>query len=258
MQRLPVILCVVAAALFATPAHSASWPQPLADYFADLDSCILIYEQEADLLTVQNPERCALPLSPCSTFKIPNALIGLETGVLSGPTHEMKWDGKERWRKITNRDHDLASAIRHSIVWYFQAVARAIGNERMQQYVDRLEYGNRDISGGIDRFWLSNSLKINAYQQLAFLQQLKNGELPVAAEAQEQVRNLLLLRTDVPGMVRGKTGSCRSEAFDHGWFVGWLVNDGHTTFFVTNFIAPDAFGSQAQPLVYNILKQMQP
>ena len=258
MRRLPVILGLTVAIVVAGTADSANWPQPLGEYFADLDACVLIYEQEQDLLTVQNPERCAMPLSPCSTFKIPNALIALETEVLTGPGHKIPWDGKERSRKVTNRDHDLASAIRYSVVWYFQEVARQIGAVRMQEYVDRLEYGNRDISGGIDRFWLSNSLRINAYEQLDFLRKLKNGTLTISAESQEQVRNILLLRADVPGMLRGKTGSCRSDAFDHGWFVGWLVNGGKTTFFVTNFIATDAWGRQAQSRVYEILKDMQP
>lgn len=244
--------------LLSFPALPATWPQPLAEYFGGLDACILIYEQEADLLTVQNPERCALPLSPCSTFKIPNALIALETGVVTGPGHIIQWDGKQRSRKITNRNHDLASAIRHSVVWYFQAVARMIGAERMQDYLDSLGYGNRDISAGIDRFWLGSSLKIDAYQQLRLLQQLKNNQLPFVNKAQEQVKNIMLLRTDVPGMLRGKTGSCRSEEYDHGWFIGWLLNGGKTTFFVSNFIAPGARGSQAQSLVYDILKQMQP
>lgn len=258
MRYLPVILSAAVAALFSVTAQTASWPRPLAEYFPGLDSCILIYQQEVDLLTVQNPGRCALRLSPCSTFKIPNALIALDSGVLAGPGHRLSWDGKKRSRKVSNRDHTLATAVRHSVVWYFQEVARMIGAQRMQDYIDRMEYGNRDISAGMDRFWLGTSLKLNAYEQLSFLKQLKAGELPVSGHAQEQVRNMLLLNTDVPGMLRGKTGSCRSDAFDHGWFVGWLVNDRQTTFFVTNFIAPNARGSQARRHVYDILNEMQP
>ena len=258
MSRLPVILNAALAVLLSCSAHSASWPQPLADYFPDLDSCILIYQQEADLLTVQNPDRCARPLSPCSTFKIPNALIALDSGVLSGPGHQLKWDGVERSRKATNRDHNLATAIRLSVVWYFQDVARMIGAERMQEYLDRLDYGNRDISGGIDRFWLSSSMKINAYEQLNLLKQLKAGTLPASANSQEQLRNILILNTDVPGMVRGKTGSCRGKPFDHGWFIGWHVSEDKTTFFVSNIIGVEAWGSKAQRYVYDILKEMQP
>lgn len=258
MRYLSVIMSGVLAMLFSVAAHAASWPRPLADYFPGLDSCILVYQQEIDLLTVQNPERCALPLSPCSTFKIANALIALDTGVLTGPAHPLQWDGRERSRGVTNRDHNLATAIQYSVVWYFQRVANMIGARRMQDYLDRLQYGNRDISAGIDRFWLGTSLKLNAYQQLSFLKQLRAGELPVSGQAQEQVRNMLLLNTDVAGMLRGKTGSCRSDAFDHGWFVGWLVIGDRTTYFVSNFIAADAMGRQAQRYVYNLLNEMQP
>jgi len=258
MRRLVLIISVVLAALLSAPAQSASWPKPLAEYIPEFDSCILVYQLEVNLLTVQNPERCALPLSPCSTYKIPHAMIALDSGVLKDPAHQLPWDGKQRARKATNRDHNLATAIRHSVVWYFQQVAQLIGTQRMQDYLDRLAYGNRDISGGIDRFWLSSSLKINAYQQLEFLKQLKAGTLPASSVAQEQVRNMLILNTDVPGMLRGKTGSCRGNPSDHGWFVGWLTNDDRTTFFVSNIVGKKAWGIKLQRYVYEILKEMKP
>jgi len=258
VRGLLLIFSVVLTALFATPAQSTSWPKPLADYIPEFDSCILIYQQEADLLIAQNSERCALPLSPCSTYKIPHALIALDSGVLTGPEHQIPWDGKPRARKATNRDHNLATAIRYSVVWYFQQVAQMIGAQRMQDYLDRMAYGNRDISGGIERFWLGNSLKINAYQQLDLLKQLKAGTLPASSAAQEHVRNMLILNTDVPGMLRGKTGSCRGKPSDHGWFVGWLINDDRTTFFVSNIIGKEAWGLKAQRYTYEILKEMQP
>jgi bla regulator protein BlaR1 len=85
-------------------------------------------------------ESCKTRLSPCSTFKIPNALIGLETGVLKDENTLFKWDGKPQHFKTWERDHTLASAIKESCVWYFQEVARRIGQERMKSYIDKLDY----------------------------------------------------------------------------------------------------------------------
>ena len=77
-----------------------------------------------------------------------------------------------------NHDQTLASAMRHSVVWYFQRVATGIGEERMQRELDRIGYGNRDISGGLTRFWLQSSLKISPREQVGLLRALFNGSLP--------------------------------------------------------------------------------
>jgi beta-lactamase class D len=98
---------------------------------------------------------------PASTFKIPNALIGLERGVLAGADATLKWDGVERGGSPEwNRDHSLASALRDSTVWFFQEVARRIGPEAMQASLRAFAYGNADIGGGLDSFWLKGQMRI--------------------------------------------------------------------------------------------------
>lgn len=41
---------------------------------------------------------------------------------------------------------DFAGAFRESCVWYFREVTDEIGQKRMQRELDRLAYGNCDIS----------------------------------------------------------------------------------------------------------------
>ncbi|MGB1015227.1 MAG: penicillin-binding transpeptidase domain-containing protein, partial [Nannocystaceae bacterium] len=122
-----------------------------------------------------NPEAAGIGHLPASTFKVPNTLIGLETGVIPDVTFSLPWDGKHRSVKPWNRDHDLASAMKYSVVWFYQEVARRIGESRMQQWVDRFAYGNRNIGGGIDEFWLAGELRISAREQVDFLARLSAG-----------------------------------------------------------------------------------
>src|SRR5258708_36755126 len=99
---------------------------------------------------------------PASTFKIPNPLIALETAVVADPDKDVfKWDGVTRPVEGWNHDHTLRSAIAASAVPVYQEIARRIGAERMQKYVDLFEYGNRDIGGRIDQFGLPVKLAID-------------------------------------------------------------------------------------------------
>jgi beta-lactamase class D len=232
-------------------------PRPLRAHTGETDACIALYDSNADEYRIHNLRQCQERLSPCSTFKIPNALIGLETGVLSGPDDRKRWDGREYPRAVMNRDHDLASAIQYSIVWYFQEVARDIGPERMQAALDAYAYGNRDISSGQDRFWLSGSLKISALEQIRFMRALDRLALPARGENQSTVRSLMLQDGatigDLRGRLYGKTGGCMSDKGDHGWFTGFYhVNDNRYVFAV-NVKGKRQWGQQAREIAIRVL-----
>lgn len=229
---------------------------------------LLTRDRHHERFVEHGPQQCRMPQSPCSTFKIPHALIGLQTGVLSGPQHLKAWDGVERARQETNLDHSLASAMEHSVVWYFQELAREIGATRMQEWLDRLDYGNRDISGGIDQFWLGSSLQISPLAQLELLKRLWHGTLPFRPEFQQQLRDMLRQPADLPGTLHGKTGSCQGDAQsaapDHGWYIGWLDwNDDSdrnpaTTWFVVNIRGTGARGADARSIALRLLAEQQP
>jgi beta-lactamase class D len=139
----------------------------------------------------------------------------------------------------------------------------------MQQWLDRMDYGNRDISGGIDQFWLSSSLLITPQAQLAFLKRLRQGTLPFRPDVQRQVSDMLLQSSELDGQLHGKTGSCRgkpgSGAPDHGWFIGWVDWNARnernpvTTWFVVNVRGEKAWGTtRARPIALRLLAQQQP
>ncbi len=179
--------------------------------------------------------QAATRTSPCSTFKIPNSLIGLETGVIPDASFVLPWDGVRRSREGWNRDHDLRSAMKQSVVWYYQELARRVGPDRMQKWVSALRYGNEDISGGIDRFWLESSLRISPDEQVDFLGRLHAGELPVSPRSIAIVKEILLQDAPGPGIVyRGKTGSCQDPGAPqpHGWWVGSVEKEGSLVLYV--------------------------
>jgi beta-lactamase class D len=168
------------------------------------------------------------PHLPYSTFKVPNTLIGLETGVIPDEKFTLKWDGKRYERDAWNHDQDLASALRESVVWFYQEVARRIGPERMAAWLHKLRYGNEKSTPIIDRFWLDGDLRITPRQQVEFLARLAKHELPVSEAHVALLRRLLTLQTDGGCVLQGKTGTGPMKgAATFAWLVGYFDTPAH-------------------------------
>ncbi len=225
----------------------------LGHHFAGYSGCFVMLDVGRNAYVRYNPSRCDERLSPCSTFKIPNSLIGLETGVVSGAGHAIRWDRRGHRRKVLNRDHDLRSAIEHSVVWYYQAVASRVGEERMAEALASLEYGNMDMSGGLTHFWLEDSLKISANEQVRFLQRLHFGTLPFSKRSREVVRDILVQYADDAGVLRGKTGSGRAGI---GWFVGTIERPETAFMFALNITGANAWGGKAREICLSVLREL--
>jgi len=226
----------------------------LAERFAPYEAaCFVVLDLESGRVRRWNPEQAATPLSPCSTFKIPNALIGLETGALAGTDQVLPWDGTTHERVALNRDHDLRSAMDASVVWYFQEVARRVGTQRMAGFLASVGYGNQDISGGLTQFWLESSLKISADEQVAFLARMLRGELPVSDQTVQGVTDILEQRREGDVVLFGKTGSGHQSL---GWFVGWLTRPGGTSVFACNVESTGVYGRDVRALTEQALEDL--
>lgn len=248
---------MIAAALVALLAVPQSVEdRDLASQFPGYAACLELLDAKTGRIVRHGGARCAKPLSPCSTYKIPNSLIALETGVASGPDFILKWDGVQRARPEWNRDHNLRSAIRVSAVWYYQELARRIGMKGMQHYVNLFDYGNHDLSAGIDRFWLGSSLLISADQQVRFLEKLQKGTLPVSARAQQVVRDITLQEWSEGVSYHGKTGSCSADGIQHGWWVGFVTRGEKRHVFAANIIGKEASGLKLRPMVEAALVEL--
>jgi beta-lactamase class D len=187
-----------------------------------------------------NSERCGERFLPASTYKIPNALIGLETGVIPDSNYVIKWDGKPEPVKEWERDHDLKSAIQFSVVWYFQELARRVGREREQHWLDTLNYGNRTIGDKVDRFWLDNSLQISADEQVEFLKKLYDETLPFSKRSMKIVKNILSAEQIGKAIVKSKTGTAhfgdpvRGTEHFTAWLVGYIETGKNVYIFAFN------------------------
>lgn len=154
--------------------------------------CFLLFELGVGEIRRRPAEACGDRVSPASTFKVPHALAALDAGVIGGPSSRLKFDGIGKWPPASRRDHTLASAIRHSVVWYFQKLAVRLGTQRERDYLQRFAYGNMDSSSGLTTFWLGGSLLISPDEQMAFLRKLYAGNLPVRESALVALRKMLI------------------------------------------------------------------
>ena len=195
------------------------------------------YKVEDYLIVASDKDRSGEAQLPASTYKVPHSIIALETGVVKDPDKDVfKWDGVKRSIEAWNKDHTLRSAIAVSAVPVYQEIARRIGQERMQKYVDLLEYGNRDIGGGIDQFWLTGNLQIDPMEQVDFLDRLRRGVLPVSKRSQDLVRDILPVTKVGDAVIRAKSGLLGAEIGKPslGWMVGWAEKGSEHTVFALN------------------------
>lgn len=183
---------------------------------------------------------------PASTFKIVNSLIGLQTGVISSDTMVIKWDGVVRPIAEWNKDLSMVEAFRASAVPYYQEVARRIGKENMQYWLDSLHYGagKKDtlykIKTAIDTFWLDNSLRITPDEELGLVKRLYFNQLPFFKVYQEKVRQAMLWENNSNYRLGYKTGwGVTPDNHALGWVVGWIEENQHPHFFVLNIESPD-------------------
>jgi beta-lactamase class D len=251
--------------LFMVTACSPSAPQRtvieevkpgLGKYFEGFDGAFVLYDLNGNRYVRYNSQRCAERLLPASTFKIMTALIGLETGVIPDENFIIPWDGTQYENSTWNQDHTLKTAFQNSVVWYYQEVARRIGRERMQQYIDAVGYGNQDMTGKTDSFWLDGAIRISADEQVEFLKKLYQDDLPFSSRSMALVKEIMLLENDQAHRLRGKTGSGWVDNLYIGWFVGYQEVNGNVYFFATNITSTnaEAKGATAKQISLEILQ----
>jgi beta-lactamase class D len=227
--------------LSSCSVNQAKIDNSLKKYFdsAKVDGCFSLVNNQTGAVTVYNMKLDTQRVLPASTFKIVNSLIGLETGRITDEKMVIKWDSIKRWNADWNKDLTMEEAFKVSSVPYYQEVARRIGRDTMKQWIDTLRYGNMNISGPIDSFWLNNTLKISPDEQLGLVKKLYFDKLPFQKRTQQIVRDVMLQEDNTQYKLSYKTGWGFNEQGTIGWIVGWIEENRHVYFFVTLVKSPD-------------------
>lgn len=230
-----------------------------------VQGCFLLKSLNSEQLYVYNSNRCEEGFLPASTFKIPNSIIALETGVAADENLVIPWDSIPRQVPSWNQDHTMETAFKVSCVPYYQEIARRIGTAKMQEWVHKLQYGKMDIRNEtLTNFWLKGKSRITPYEELNFIERMVTNELPIKPSTSHKMRKIMTIASDSSGMVmRGKTGWAIDGDRNIGWFVGSIERpDGECFIFVNNVeakvgsIRDDAFMMCRKNIVGEVLGRL--
>lgn len=275
MKTIPTsFLFVLITLLFAS--CSSAEKKKTAEQFPNKEVCVLVFNlKTSTFVEIVNRKRCEQRLPAASTFKVPLAVMSFDSKVLKDENSSLKWDGQKRFLDVWNQDHTAKSWMANSVVWFSQKITPKIGEKRIHQYLMSFEYGNADMSGGIEHAWLTptpqngsklkNSLKISGFEQAHFLKNLWREKLPTTPDS--QIKTIKLLpeeKSEKGNKIFGKTGSgVVGEKFDLrvGWYVGYLETAKDKFVVVSNFTDkqndPDkTFGGvEAKEILKQVLSQ---
>jgi beta-lactamase class D len=246
--------------LNCTP-NNVTQDNSLEKYFTEnkVNGCFALMDNGTGKFTIYNLARYRdSSYLPASTFKIVNSLIGLQTGVVSSDSMVIKWDSVKR-RPEWDKDLTMYEAFRVSAVPYYQEVARRIGKDTMQYWLDSISYGSKKITGRIDSFWLDNTLKITPDEQLGLVKRLYFHQLPFFKLYQEKVKSAMLFEKNTNYALSYKTGWGQYDGKQLGWVLGYIEENNHPYFFVLNVESPDASIDMVNirmKMLKDILKQL--
>ena len=187
--------------------------------------------------TIKQEGECEKRYSPASTFKIPLSLIGFDSGIFKDESKPV-WSCKscDYFINVCKLAHNPRTWMRDSCVWYSQILIKKLGIEKFQKYVKQFNYGNMDISGGLNKSWLSSSLQISPIEQIEFLQKIIYQKLPISKISYDKSKSIMFVQEMSGGWkLYGKTGNNITD-LQNGWFVGWIEKDNRFITFASHIV----------------------
>ena len=230
----------------------------LSTYFGEYEGSFVLYDLENDAWSIHDMEHATLRVAPNSTYKIYDALFGLEEGIITPENSFIAWNGETYPFEAWNADQTLQSAMNSSVNWYFQTVDEQLGATSVYSYIQEIEYGNENMSGNFSTYWMESSLEISPIEQVELLTKLYNNSFDFSSENINAVKDSIRLSSSDTGTLYGKTGTGRVNGQDvNGWFIGYIETADNTYFFATNIGADsDATGGNATEITMSILSDM--
>ncbi len=263
-----VFIFSIVIALQACSPNNVTVDNSLKKYFDEnkVEGTFGLFDNSQGNFTIYNLSRYKdSAYAPASTFKIVNSLIGIHTGRIVNEKMVIPWDGQVRifpggdTAKDWNKDLTMEEAFKASALPYYQEVARRIGKDTMQQWLDSLSYGTKKITTAIDSFWIDNSLKIKPDEQLGLVKRLYFNQLPFSKSTHDIVKKVMVQESNANYILAYKTGlTFKENGQQLGWMVGWIEENKHPHFFVLNIEGdPKAkFTTIRKTMLMGILNQL--
>jgi beta-lactamase class D len=199
-----------------------------------------IYDAQSKLSFRVNTPRLSERLPPCATYLVPHMVIALGTGVLKENEAPLAFDAAKyadapMWPSSWRREQTFDSALKDSVRWYAQELAQKMGSARITANLKRIKYGNADITGGLDKFWMSSSLLVTSFEQIDFMKALRDGKLGFNPRINKLVQDALVVEKTVDYTIFGKYGSCPMPDGKYlGWLVGYIERAGKVWYYALN------------------------
>ncbi len=207
-----------------------------AKYFNGFHGTAVLYDVSNKQYLIFQPELALIQRSPCSTFKIISSLIALEKKIIEPNNTTRLWSGEVFWNEKWNHNIDFREAFRESCVWYFREVIDEIGKDILQEELNKLQYGNCDISDwqgklntnnqnpDLTGFWIESSLLISPKEQTEVMERIFGANSIYSKETQNELRQVMQVteqeKTDIS--IYGKTGMGKAEGVVvDAWFTGF-------------------------------------
>jgi beta-lactamase class D len=229
-------LIILLFTLVAGPATRAQRPD-ISRHFTGITGTFVLLDARTGEFIRHDARRAAKRFPPCSTFKIPNTAILIESGVARDADHTVKYDPalnvtRPEWAK----DHTLRSAFSSSVLWYYQALSIAAGQTVEDRFVRQFRYGNQSTAGGMKEigrpFWVDGTLRISADEQVDFLKRLYEGRLGLSARTTRLTREIMLTEETPRWKLSAKTGACQPKGEDVSlWYVGYVEKGADVHYF---------------------------
>ena len=241
-RLLTVILLTTASAATAEPV-STTWQEvpQITDLFhsAGINGTFIVRNPTDEQIYVYNSERAKTRYSPASTFKIPNSLIGFETGAIRDTSEVFPYNGQPQFRKEWEHDMTIGEALAVSNVTVYQEIARRVGLPVMQDFLRRMAYGNQETGPTVDEFWLKGPLAISAAEQLRVMEDIAHRRGPFSPRSYDLLHAILPQETNGTATLFYKTGWTGSFRPSIGWLVGWVEREEQIYPFAFNMDMPD-------------------
>lgn len=224
-----------------------------SNFFNGEKGCFVLFDSNKNQYKLYNEDMAVKRVSPNSTYKIAIALNGLEEGVITSLDNEILWNGEKNPFEEWNCNHNLNSAMKNSVNWYFKNIDSNFSSNEISKFLKRINYGNQNIGYDKENYWLENSLKISAVEQVEFLKGVYNNEFDFKGENVNAVINSIKLSNGY----YGKTGTGMVDGkIINGWFTGIINKNDNSYIFAVRIEGEDnATGTRARNIAERILKE---